>query len=141
MGYEIYEQRLVARDGYVAQEEKVRHGAVVSGEDGELRLKLSALDPDVLMVRQSGGDTEGFMVVWVAEVIASVTALRRLRGVEWAGETQETVELRERAATVVERACGVLEDNADPTQATLASDLRATMLQLIDLATRPAGVA
>jgi hypothetical protein len=137
MGYEIYEQRLVVRDGTVEESDYKRHGAVISGDNGEVRMRLASQDADVLMLHQDGGDTDGFVALWVGELVATVAALRRLRGVEWAGETAETVEVRERAATVVERACAVLEGHADPTQATLASDLRATMLQLIDLATRP----
>jgi hypothetical protein len=73
----------------------------------------------------------------VTDLIAAVVDLSRLAGLE-APDIAARAEMGERAAQVVERVCAELESDHNPVRESLATDLRATMLQLIELAGRTA---
>lgn len=78
-----------------------------------------------------GHEREGKPVEVVPRELLS-EAVERLKGIS-SGEEREAT--RERAACVVERVCERLESD-DPVDATLAAQLRITMLNLIEMATR-----
>lgn len=133
MGFEIYEERLVVRDGKVPTNGYGHHYALIEeGHHGCLKVANQGSDPETLRVEIYRPSEEGDAEVPMADFTAAVDALRRLRGVDT--PRPELEEVRERAARVVERACDMLQGGGD-VGTTAASDLRTTMLQLIDLAT------
>jgi hypothetical protein len=134
MGFEIYEERLVARDGKVQPQQVEYHNALVYGERGTLEVRVAtggAEESLCLKVREPSEDDD--VTVNHADFNAAVAALRRLRGAD--APTPDAEELRERSAVAVERAAELLEEKGGDVGHTLAGQLRATMLQLIDLAT------
>lgn len=118
--YEIWEERLVTRDG--ANEQAQGYNAVVSG-DGWLRLRL--LGPGMLRVECEPPN----VIVKPSELVAAISDLKRLAGMD--DELPlDVAEARERAAEVVERVCEALGSD-DPVRSTLATDLRTIVLALV----------
>jgi hypothetical protein len=109
--YEVHEHRRVTKNGKVVESDFTAHDAVVLRDDGWK------------------------VTVPVDDLLAAVLDLRQLAGHR--ALTAEGGELAERAARVVENACRLLEEGHDPVREGAATDLRATMIQLIDLAARP----
>jgi hypothetical protein len=132
MGWEIYEERMVVRDGKVAEEDSGVHYALVTDGYGTLKISNQGSDPETLRFYIYLPSEDDTAEVTLTSFNDAVGALRRLRGVDVPLPKFEDV--RERAAVVVERACHMLQGGGDVGQ-TAADDLRATMLQLIDLAT------
>lgn len=133
--YEIYEERLVTQDGAVPPVIRDQHYAKVYCDEGHVEVRLAPQDTNVIWMHVVGRPDDQ-IPVYAVDLAAALRDLRRLTGVP--GDP-ETADMQERAAQVVERSCRVLEgDGNDPVRTTLAGDLRVTMLQLIDVAARPA---
>jgi hypothetical protein len=121
--YEIWEERLVARDG--ANEQEQSHNAVVGGDRGGRWLRLRILARGMLRVECEPPN----VVVKLSELVAAISDLKRLAGMD--DELPlDVAEARERAAEIVERTCEALGDD-DPYRATLATDLRTVVLALL----------
>jgi hypothetical protein len=133
MGFEIYEERMVVRNGKVPDNAYAAHYALLSDHRGVLEVRNQGSEPETLTFEIKEPSEYGDVEVTRKSFDGAVAALRRLRGAD-APASPEVENLRERAAVVVERSCEILETHGD-TGATQAGQLRATMLQLIDLAT------
>lgn len=134
MGFEIYEERMVVRDGKVPDNAHSAHYALVSnGHHGMLELRNGGTEPETLTFTMKEPSEYGDVEVTRKSFDAALAALRRLRGAD--APTPDAEELRERSAVAVERAAALLEEKGGDVGHTLAGQLRATMLQLIDLAT------
>lgn len=134
--YEIHEDRTVTHDGKAADESVRFHFATVESDGGKLTIKLADYSPDIGFLKPEISMSSGEVGFETKDLLAALMDLSRLAGLNTA-ESQEMADAQERAAAVVERACQRLESGNDPVDQTLASDLRATMLQLINLAAVP----
>lgn len=136
--YEIHEDRTVTHDGKVADESVSFHYASVDSDGGRLTVRLADYNPEIGFLKPVVALANGELGFETKELLAALMDLAQLAGLSPAATQEMAMAVaQERAAAVVERACYRLESSNDPVDQTLASDLRATMLQLIHLATTP----
>lgn len=123
--YEIWEDRLVTRDGDNA--DAANHRAVVYG-DGHINLRIDGTVGALLVSVEETLD--GTATVPLKDVIAALADLRTLKGMndELASDVAAA---QERAAEIVERVCEELAKGASPYRETLATDLRTIVLGLL----------
>lgn len=134
MGYEIWEERLVTRDGKVEDGETHGHRATVYGE-GVVEIRLAMHMRGVAYLTQKETDEDGDVCVQVTDLRAALLDLARLSPFNSELSSEDSV-AQERAARVVEQVCEVLNsDPDDPVNQALILELRSTMLNLIERAT------
>jgi hypothetical protein len=130
MSYEIHEDRLVTRDGSVESDEERTHFALIESDGGTMRVELADYAPQYARLKIQEAMSDGGAGFEVAELLAALRDLGKLAGLD-DPEAIEAAEANERAARVVERACAELEAGGDPARSTLATDLRTTVLGLL----------
>lgn len=138
--YSIIEERIVTTDGK-AVDRNPRHVAEIftsvtyQDRPCEFEIKLSEIVPGMGFIRPGVSDSDGELPFGVTDLLDSVANLLILSPHNPELSSTDSDE-QERVASVVERVCEVLGDG-DPYRATLATDLRVTVLGLMEKAMSP----